>query len=375
MTDRPATRATGVTHATRASPSTSTVQQPHWPWGAQPSFTDTMPSRSRSTESSDSPAPASTATCAPLHSNATRSDTHTSARQDTRVQSMSRRSFLAATGTLLVAAACSSGGGSDAKAGRSDDPKALTAGKVSIEPYVSTTPQRLAYVVFRNNGDFAAGPAMQVALQGPGESSFGAPVDAKLHTEGLPAKRGVYVIDTPLPGSGVWKSKLTIAGRELAVPFEVTATPLVVTPGAAARRAASPTTADALGVSPICTQDPPCPLHTTSLDTVIGSGKPVAVMFATPARCQTMYCGPVLTELLGVMAPYRDRVEIVHVEIYKDQTSDVWVPTVDAWALPGEPWLFGIDGAGNVVGRLDGAFGTDEVQGLLGRLIADRLIA
>ena len=103
---------------------------------------------------------------------------------------------------------------------------------------------------------------------------------------------------------------------------------------------------------------------------MIGSGKPVAVMFATPARCQTMYCGPVLTELLGVMAPYRDRVEIVHVEIYKDQTSDALVPTVDAWKLPGEPWLFGIDGAGTVVGRLDGAFGTDEVQDLLGRLTA-----
>ena len=41
VTDRPATRSTGVTHATRGSPSTSTVQHPHWPCGAQPSFTDT----------------------------------------------------------------------------------------------------------------------------------------------------------------------------------------------------------------------------------------------------------------------------------------------------------------------------------------------
>ena len=33
---------------------------------------------------------------------------------------------------------------------------------------------------------------------------------------------------------------------------------------------------------------------------MIGSGKPVAVMFATPARCQSLYCGPVLDELLDV---------------------------------------------------------------------------
>ena len=34
VTERPAIRTAGVTQATRASPSTSTVQQPHWPWGA-----------------------------------------------------------------------------------------------------------------------------------------------------------------------------------------------------------------------------------------------------------------------------------------------------------------------------------------------------
>ncbi len=285
------------------------------------------------------------------------------------MHSLSRRSFLATTGTLLAAAACSSGSSSSSSGGVNDR-KGLTAGHVSIEPYVSTTPQRLAYVVFRNNGDFAGGPPMQIALKGPGAGSFSAPVDAQLHTEGLPAKRGVYVIDTPLPGAGVWESKLTIEGNHLTVPFEVTATPAVVTPGHPAPRAASPTASDALGVNPICTQDPPCPLHTVSLDQVIGSGKPVAVMFATPARCQTQYCGPVLTELLKVMAPYQDHVQIVHCEIYKDQTSDTLVPTVDAWALPGEPWLFGIDGTGTVIGRLDGAFGTDEVKTLLSRLSA-----
>jgi hypothetical protein len=286
------------------------------------------------------------------------------------MQSLSRRGFLVATGTLLAAAACGSGSSDGGTSGGVDDPNALTAGKVSIEPYVSTEPQRLAFVVFRNNGDFAAGAPMQVALKGPGDSAYGRPVAAVLHTEGLPKKRGVYVVDTPLPGSGIWKAQLTIAGSELEVPFEVNATPLVVTPGGAAPRVASPTTVDTLGVNPLCTEDPPCPLHTVSLDQVVGAGKPVAVMFATPARCQTQYCGPVLTELLGVMAPYQADIEIVHVEIYRDQTSDALVPTVEAWGLPGEPWLFGIDGTGTVVGRLDGAFGRDEVTGLLDRLRA-----
>ena len=38
VTARPATRRAGVTQATRGSPSTSTVQHPHWPCGLQPSL-------------------------------------------------------------------------------------------------------------------------------------------------------------------------------------------------------------------------------------------------------------------------------------------------------------------------------------------------
>ena len=38
-----------------AAPSTQTVQQPHWPWGLQPSLSDRHPSRSRSTSRSELP--------------------------------------------------------------------------------------------------------------------------------------------------------------------------------------------------------------------------------------------------------------------------------------------------------------------------------
>nr|WP_254126819.1 hypothetical protein [Aquihabitans sp. G128] len=55
VTERPAMRRTGVTHATRAAPSTSTVQQPHWPCGLQPSLGPLRPRRSRSASSSDAP--------------------------------------------------------------------------------------------------------------------------------------------------------------------------------------------------------------------------------------------------------------------------------------------------------------------------------
>ena len=145
--------------------------------------------------------------------------------------------------------------------------------------------------------------------------------------------------------------------------------------GEQAATAASPTSTDPLGVDPICTRDPQCPLHDRSLDTLVGRGRPLAVLFATPARCQSQYCAPVLDALLPLVDAYRDRVDIVHVEIYKDLRSSDLVPTVEAWNLPGEPFLFGVDAGGTITARLDGAMGTDEMRTLLESLAANRPVA
>ncbi len=60
VTARPATRRTGVTQATRAAPSIHTVQQPHCPWGLQPSLGVLLPRRSRSASRSEIPSSSTT---------------------------------------------------------------------------------------------------------------------------------------------------------------------------------------------------------------------------------------------------------------------------------------------------------------------------
>jgi hypothetical protein len=170
--------------------------------------------------------------------------------------------------------------------------------------------------------------------------------------------------------AGVWKAEATVGGKKVPFALQVNAQPVAPIPAQQAPRDPSPTTTDTLGVNPICTRSPMCPLHTVSLSTVIGAGKPVAALFATPARCQSQYCGPVLNELLKVMGPYSDRVTFVHIEIYKTLTSTDYVPTVDAWGLPSEPWLFGIDATGTIKSRIDGAFGGTEMKTLLDNLVA-----
>ena len=60
----------------------------------------------------------------------------------------------------------------------------------------------------------------------------------------------------------------------------------------------------------------------------------------------------------------------MHVEIWKDAAGADRSPTVDAWGIETEPWLFTIDGAGTIKGRIDGAFGKQEIVQQLDALVA-----
>lgn len=94
-------------------------------------------------------------------------------------------------------------------------------------------------------------------------------------------------------------------------------------------------------------------------------------MFATPARCQSRYCGPVLEQLIAVAPDYQERITPIHVEIYKDLTSNNLLTATEAWlGISGDPWIFAMDGTGKITCRLSGAFATDEIRTLLDHAIA-----
>jgi hypothetical protein len=288
---------------------------------------------------------------------------------------MSRRAFLAAGGGALLLAACGSNG--DKGGNASSGSNGLGAFRMEIEPYVSQEPQRFAYILVDRDRSFAGGLKSELTIAPPG-GKFGEPITATYHDEGLPAGSGVYIVETVLPEAGNWRGKVWTVGRgEAELAFPVTASPETPIVGAPGRAIASPTTADTLGTNPLCTRTDdksnpaPCSFHQQSLDQVVGKGKPVIAMFATPARCQSRYCGPVLDQLIGLAPEYGDRIVPVHVEIFRDLKTNNLVTATEAWlGTTGEPWIFGIDGAGTVRGRLSGAFATDEIRTLIDDTIA-----
>jgi hypothetical protein len=281
---------------------------------------------------------------------------------------LTRRAFLgtglAATGGLLLAGTLGSPAGAV-------DTKKFFPLVLSSDLYASPTAQRLVLALAHSGNEgiqYASGPSVSLRFQSP-EGATTPLTKTSYDRVGLPKGRGVYVSSPVLDTPGIWKVEARAQGQKIPFSIQVNPTSVTAVAGQAAPRAASPTLADTLGVKPICTRQPACPLHTQSLATVIGAGKPVAALFATPARCQSQYCGPVLDELLRVMGDYEDRVTFVHTEIYQAKTGTALVPTLAAWGIETEPWLFGVDGSGTIKSRIDGAFGTIEMRALLDALV------
>jgi hypothetical protein len=234
----------------------------------------------------------------------------------------------------------------------------------SSDLYAAPSAQRFTIVLQQGSPDgikYVSGPPVSVRFKGP-NGTWSELMPMRLDRDGLPKGRGVYRTEATFGEAGVWAGEAQFQGKTTKFSLQLPATAVAPVAGQAAPRAASPTKTDALGVKPICTRVPQCPLHTVSLSDVIGTGRPVAALFATPALCTSQYCGPVLDELLAIRQPYEDRITFVHIDIYKNLRATAESPTVTAWQLPSEPWLYTIDGAGNIVARIDTAFGRNEMQ-------------
>ena len=90
--------------------------------------------------------------------------------------------------------------------------------------------------------------------------------------------------------------------------------------------------------------------------------KPVVLLFATPALCQSRTCGPVVDIAEQVRAQSGEGVAFIHQEIYQDNDPGKPIrPQVSRWRLPTEPWAFVIDRRGKVAARFEGVFSVGEL--------------
>ena len=126
------------------------------------------------------------------------------------------------------------------------------------------------------------------------------------------------------------------------------------------------TVASARGdIKSIDTRVPNDDMHKTSFKDVVGK-KPVALLFSTPALCESRVCGPVVDIAAQLKKDYGDRVEFIHQEVYVDNVVEKGLrPPLLAFNLQTEPWLFTTGADGRVAARLEGSFGINEFRGAL----------
>jgi hypothetical protein len=184
------------------------------------------------------------------------------------------------------------------------------------------------------------------------------------------ASKGVWVAPATFPEIGPWGAQVTLdAGGGTAkvsqLSFQVR--DKFSAPGydEPAVRSISPTERDVNGeTSHICSNVPPCALHSLSIAQALDAGqKPLVVLFATPALCTSATCAPELEAVQQLHTTYGAAANFVHVEIYQYPFDGLrTAQSVDEWKLPSEPWTFIVDRAGLVRDRFEGAAPIEELE-------------
>ena len=278
---------------------------------------------------------------------------------------------MAVGGSLL--AACGDDAGSGTRVATGQTPKnSLIAAFPQGVPHVATgVPTRLPYLLADKEGvplSRIDGPVTFTVEQDG--KAVGGPVQVAPRSDGVP--RAYLPLTFTFPQPGVYDIYASYGGAKLdsniqAYPVDQVGPPVV---GEKLPPAETPTMTRTLGVDPVCSRVPPCPFHEVDLKDAVGQGKPIVLLIATPAYCQTAVCGPILDTLVD-QAGGRTDITVIHSEVYKnpkdvrDLQDATLAPAPEAYDLRFEPALFVTDAAGTIVARGDITVDRGEMKEML----------
>ena len=132
----------------------------------------------------------------------------------------------------------------------------------------------------------------------------------------------------------------------------------------------TPTAASVGGdLSKIDTRIPPDQMHKVDFADALGK-KPIVLVFATPALCQSRVCGPVVDVAQQVADKYGDQADFIHMEVYNENDFNKGIrPQLEAFNLETEPWTFLIDREGVIRDRIEGAYGVFELEQAMKKIL------
>ena len=332
------------------------------------------------------------------------------------VRPLDRRAFLrsslaASAGGALLAAGCASGGGgaktattavgsgapsatpTGATPGPTANPSGITPNLLTQE-FVAGRDNRFAVGLLTKGGKLVKGASVHLkfftvgadgqtgSLRGEGDARYVELSVPGAHLHDGSAGGAVtddsvsfYVANTPFDVAGKWGVEISAtpadggAAATIQAPFGVLETSQSPGVGTVPPASKNDTFATNSNIESLCSRTPACPLHDQVIGDLLGKGRPLVVMFSTPAFCTSRFCGPVLEVLLQQAPAYQNRVDFVHIEVWQDFQLQKHRPATDEWKLPTEPYTFFMDKSGKVAGKFEAVFGPDELASALEQLV------
>ena len=115
-------------------------------------------------------------------------------------------------------------------------------------------------------------------------------------------------------------------------------------------------------------------LYQQTIAEALGEGKPLLVVFASPALCTSPTCGPQVETVEELKELYKGRAGFIHVEVY-DNPAEIqgdldrarYAPMVDEWGLSAqtgylnESWVFIFGADGTVTSKYQGYASIEEL--------------
>ena len=186
---------------------------------------------------------------------------------------------------------------------------------------------------------------------------------------------GVYTTQVDFHTPGVWRLGVDLTSPDGSVRsgqgvFQVQEKGVTPSIGSPAPASHNRTARDVGKLEELTSARPPDPeLYSMTIAEALATGKPLVVVFATPAFCQTSTCGPQVDVVKAIKDSYRDKANFIHVEIFdnpQEVQGDLNVArvaeAVEEWKLPTEPWTFVVDREGRIAAKFEAFTTSEEIE-------------
>ena len=283
----------------------------------------------------------------------------------------------------LVAAACSSGNGSD--------PVAVT------EPIVADTPELELNGILATK-DLSVGANRIAFLLTSPKSLVTIPTasvksvylgDAESVEESVTAEfylwpfgsRGSYVTELSFDRSGDWRLDIDVLDEDgsiksARIPLNIRETSVTPGMGSMPPIAANKTSRDVADLKALTTSSTPDPdLYELTIAEALETRQPLMVVFASPALCTSPTCGPQTETVEELKDQYKGQANFIHVEVYDnpdeiqgDLSRARFAPIIDTWGFTrledyrNESFVFIIGRDGLISAKYEGYAAKEELE-------------